>query len=126
VRARVGNVMPGAVFAPFHYGSWDLDRIAAGGASRSANELTMTVWDPVSKQPCFKTAACRVVKVRDGDGPAPAPTTAASAPAGRSLPGTRGGGPTTSERVPTPRYPNDPAQGEPTPAPTRTIAGRSS
>ena len=26
----------------------------------SANELTMTVWDPVSKQPTFKTAACRV------------------------------------------------------------------
>ena len=41
----------------------------------------MTVWDPVSKQPYFKTAACRVTKVRDGDGPAPAPTTAASAPA---------------------------------------------
>ena len=31
----------------------------------------MTVWDPVSKQPYFKTAACRVTKVRDGDGPGP-------------------------------------------------------
>src|SRR3954466_4014903 len=24
VPARVGRVMPGAVFAPFHYGTWDL------------------------------------------------------------------------------------------------------
>ena len=37
-------------------------------ASRQANELTMTIWDPVSKQPLFKTAACRVSKVRKGDG----------------------------------------------------------
>ncbi|GIE54173.1 molybdopterin oxidoreductase [Amorphoplanes nipponensis] len=110
VRARIGQVMPGAVFAPFHYGSWDLDG-AAAGERRQANELTMTVWDPVSKQPYFKTAACRVTKVRDGDGPAPAPTTAASAPATGRLPGTAGGAPTTSRVVPTPDYPNDPAGG---------------
>lgn len=61
VRARVGTVRPGAVFAPFHYGTWDLDGVAPGEGHRQANELTMTVWDPVSKQPCFKTAACRVV-----------------------------------------------------------------
>ncbi|WIM93077.1 molybdopterin oxidoreductase family protein [Actinoplanes oblitus] len=54
--ARIGRVKEGAVFAPFHY----------GGEDRQANELTMTVWDPVSKQPCFKTAACRVSKVRAG------------------------------------------------------------
>jgi hypothetical protein len=30
------------------------------GAGRAANELTITAWDPVSKQPLFKTAACRV------------------------------------------------------------------
>ncbi len=70
----------------------------------------MTVWDPVSKQPYFKTAACRVVKVRDGDRPSPAPTTAASTPQDASVAPTRGGRPTTSQTVATPRYPNDPAQ----------------
>ena len=28
VRARLGRVMPGAVFAPFHYGHWDPDDLA--------------------------------------------------------------------------------------------------
>lgn len=69
VKARIGQVMPGAVFAPFHYGSWDLDLLNPADHRRQANELTMTVWDPVSKQPYFKTAACRISKVRDGDGP---------------------------------------------------------
>ena len=104
--------MPGAVFAPFHYGTWDLDEVVPDEHHRQANELTMTVWDPVSKQPYFKTAACRVVKVRDGDGPAPAPTTAASGPGAdvhRRVPPTCGGLPTTSVTVPTPDYPNDPA-----------------
>ena len=67
VRARIGPVREGCVFAPFHYGSWDLDE-PADGRSRQANELTMTVWDPVSKQPCFKTAACRVSRARPGNG----------------------------------------------------------
>ncbi|MGA5299954.1 molybdopterin oxidoreductase family protein [Nucisporomicrobium flavum] len=102
VKARVGQVMPGAVFAPFHYGS------AGDDPQGQANELTMTVWDPVSKQPYFKTAACRVTKLRDGDGPAPAPTTAASAPADAGVPPTEGGAATTSRSVPTPAYPNDP------------------
>lgn len=120
VRARVGNVVDGAVFAPFHYGHWDPD--AAGGgdrvgtAHRLANELTMTVWDPVSKQPVFKTAACQVTRLRPGDGPAPAPTTTASAPAaGRSpsrRPAPTAGGEATSSDVlaQTPRYLLDPAQ----------------
>jgi anaerobic selenocysteine-containing dehydrogenase len=127
VRARVGDVMPGAVFAPFHYGSWDLDGLAPGEQHRQANELTMTVWDPVSKQPYFKTAACRVTRVRAGDGPAPAPTTTASAPArAGSVPATAGGLPTRSEVLAdTPSYPNDPAAGTAHPAPTRTVAGRS-
>jgi anaerobic selenocysteine-containing dehydrogenase len=113
VRARVGQVMEGAVFAPFHYGSWDLEDLAPDAQHRQANELTMTVWDPVSKQPYFKTAACRVTRLRAGDGPAPAPTTAASAPSKKdSVPATRGGAPTSSEVVePTPTYPNDPAAG---------------
>jgi anaerobic selenocysteine-containing dehydrogenase len=59
VVARIAPVAPGVVFAPFHFGAWDphegrVDR------PRQANELTMTAWDPVSKQPYFKTAACRV------------------------------------------------------------------
>ena len=81
VRARIGDVMPGAVFAPFHYGRWDPGDLVPDTDSRLANELTMTVWDPVSKQPYFKTAACRVIRLRDGKGPSPAPTTASSAPA---------------------------------------------
>ena len=127
VRARIGQVMPGAVFAPFHYGSWDLDGLAPGDQHRQANELTMTVWDPVSKQPYFKTAACRVTRVRAGNGPAPAPTTAASAPSKKgSVPATAGGPPTSSEvLLTTPTYPNDPAAGTAHPAPTATIAGRS-
>ncbi|KRF34473.1 molybdopterin oxidoreductase family protein [Nocardioides sp. Soil805] len=122
VRARVGDVMHGAVFAPFHYGHWEPAAAKGGGHDdanhRLANELTMTVWDPVSKQPTFKTAACQVTRLRDGDGPAPAPTTGASAPAERHgarrrrpRP-TQGGGPTTSTTLAqTPTYPLDPAQG---------------
>lgn len=52
---RLGPVREGTVFAPFHY---------AGPGQ--ANELTMTVWDPVSKQPTFKTAACRLTRVEEG------------------------------------------------------------
>ncbi|GAB2584642.1 molybdopterin oxidoreductase [Paractinoplanes abujensis] len=105
-QARVGQVMPGAVFAPFHYGTPGLP----GEVPRQANELTMTVWDPVSKQPYFKTAACRVRKIRDGGGPAPAPTTAASAPAQPgAAPATAGGALTVSRAVPVPAYPNDPS-----------------
>lgn len=127
VRARIGQVMEGAVFAPFHYGRWDPDELTAAEPAdrdhRLANELTMTVWDPVSKQPYFKTAACRVSKVRDGDGPAPAPTTTASAPrpslSSDRGPGGTGGvpspppGPATTSYVleTTPTYPLDPTQG---------------
>ena len=49
--ARIGEVTEGAVFVPFHYGD------------HPANELTMTVWDPVSKQPTFKTAACKITRL---------------------------------------------------------------
>jgi hypothetical protein len=44
------------VFVPFHYGYWD----DGDGRPRAANELTITAWDPVSKQPVFKTGAVRV------------------------------------------------------------------
>jgi hypothetical protein len=33
-----------------------------------ANELTITRWDPVSKQSIYKTAAVRVERVADGEG----------------------------------------------------------
>jgi predicted molibdopterin-dependent oxidoreductase YjgC len=127
VQARVGPVREGAVFAPFHYGSWDLpDPDPAAGAGRTANELTLTKWDPVSKQPQFKTCACRVTLVRRGDGPAPAPTTAASTPASENVAPTAGGAATSSWVLDvTPVYPNDPSCGTSTGAPTETIAGRS-
>jgi anaerobic selenocysteine-containing dehydrogenase len=111
VQARISNVMQGAVFVPFHYGPWDPDGHPPADSSGQANELTMTVWDPVSKQPYFKTSACRVTKVRDGVGPASAPTTAASAPVTATVPATEGGGRLTKAHVleQTPAYPNDPA-----------------
>src|SRR3954454_16989967 len=116
--------MPGAVFPPFHYGSWDPDDLAPQDQRRQANELTMTVWDPVSKQPYFKTAACRVTKVRAGEGPAPAPTTAASAPADRTLPRTASGAPTTAEILDeTPHYLNDPAAGTESAEPLGVVTG---
>ena len=51
VRARLAEIRPGTVFVPFHY------------ARRAANELTITAWDPVSKQPLFKVAAVSVRKL---------------------------------------------------------------
>ena len=55
VRARIGDIEPGQVFIPFHFGYWD-DPERAG----AANELTITGWDPVSKQPFFKYAAVKL------------------------------------------------------------------
>ncbi len=79
--ARVSGVREGTVFAPFHYGYWDSGRTSRDGQQTAANELTMTEWDPVSKQPVFKNAAVRVQRLAAGTGPAPAPTTTASRPA---------------------------------------------
>ncbi|MFO0847087.1 MAG: molybdopterin-dependent oxidoreductase [Gemmataceae bacterium] len=59
--ARIGDILPGHVFIPFHYGYWDA---AGGGHHRAANELTISGWDPVSKQPYFKYAAVQVRKAR--------------------------------------------------------------
>lgn len=89
---RVSGIRDGVVFLPFHYGYWDR---AGGhepdGEGRAANELTLTDWDPASKQPLFKTAACAVSLVRRGTGaPAPAPTTTASAPVADDVPPTVG------------------------------------
>jgi predicted molibdopterin-dependent oxidoreductase YjgC len=74
---RITDIRAGLVFAPFHYGSFD----QPDGPPTAANELTLTEWDPVSKQPYFKFAAVRVTKIADADGvPAPAPTTTGSVP----------------------------------------------
>ncbi len=59
--ARVNGIRPGAVFVPFHYGYWDAGD--KGGHERAANEMTVTSWDPVSKQPLFKVAAVRIQRV---------------------------------------------------------------
>ncbi len=92
-KARVSGIRDGVVFAPFHYGYWDEpEGEAPDGRARAANELTITEWDPVSKQPLFKAGAVRVTKVADADGShAPAPTNTGSRPAG-SVPETVGGG----------------------------------
>jgi ferredoxin-nitrate reductase len=72
--ARLTGIRPGIVFVPFHYGYWDEEEGSEpNGRARAANELTITRWDPVSKQPIYKTAAVRVKKVRDADGAVPAP-----------------------------------------------------
>jgi predicted molibdopterin-dependent oxidoreductase YjgC len=86
-RLRISGIRPGVVFLPFHYGYWDTE----DGQDRAANELTATDWDPVSKQPIFKTAAAAVRKLADATGPSAAPTTTASAPMVGSLPSTAGG-----------------------------------
>ncbi|SHJ92500.1 Molydopterin dinucleotide binding domain-containing protein [Pseudonocardia thermophila] len=86
-RARIGGIRDGVLFVPFHYGYWDTTDDAH---DRAANELTPTDWDPVSKQPLFKTAAARITRVSPATGPAPAPTTAASYPVTAGVPPTAG------------------------------------
>jgi anaerobic selenocysteine-containing dehydrogenase len=61
--ARIGRPRPGVVFVPFHYGYWDRGDAGPDGAPRAANELTITAWDPVSRQPLFKSGAVRVERV---------------------------------------------------------------
>ena len=61
--ARISEIRDGVLFVPFHYGYWD---VPEDRHRRAANELTVTDWDPVSKQPLFKTAAARIERVADG------------------------------------------------------------
>ncbi len=58
--ALIGDIIPGHIFIPFHYGYWDKP-----GHPRAANELTITEWDPVSKQPYYKYAAVKIRKIDD-------------------------------------------------------------
>jgi hypothetical protein len=95
---RITGIRDGIVFVPFHYGYWDVSDVDGNGDvsdvghRRAANELTITDWDPVSKQPIFKTAAVRVSRVAAGDGhTAPAPTNTASRPVTADVPTTHGG-----------------------------------
>ncbi len=90
---RISGIRAGVIFVPFHYGYWD----DPGGPPRAANELTITAWDPLSKQPIFKTAAAAVRRLQRAAGPSPAPTTTASAPADVRQAGT---GPATFVTVP--------------------------
>jgi ferredoxin-nitrate reductase len=57
-QASIGDIEPGHVFLPFHFGYWDNP-----GRARAANELTLYEWDAVSKQPHFKYAAVKLKKV---------------------------------------------------------------
>jgi len=94
VPARISGIRPGVAFAPFHYGYWDLPGgDAPAGAGRAANELTLSAWDPVSKQPLYKVAAVSVTRLGPGDGPSSAPTTGGAAPvdAAAGVPVTVGG-----------------------------------
>jgi anaerobic selenocysteine-containing dehydrogenase len=68
VPVRIGGIEPGVVFVPFHYGDGgDDDRPTA------ANRLTLSGWDPVSKQPHFKYAAVALESV-DAERAATPPT----------------------------------------------------
>jgi anaerobic selenocysteine-containing dehydrogenase len=79
-KARISGIKEGVIFAPFHYGYFDSD--SPDAHPRAANELTITEWDPASKQPLYKIGVVRVTKISDSGGtPAPAPTTTASKPA---------------------------------------------
>ncbi len=97
-RLRISGIRDGVVFLPFHYGYWDDPE----SGPRAANELTITDWDPMSKQPIFKTAAAAVrLLERDGQ-PSQAPTNTASAPAGNgaaAIPATAGGPDASAEEV---------------------------
>jgi anaerobic selenocysteine-containing dehydrogenase len=93
-RLRVGGIRPGVLFLPFHYGYWDEPAGSEpdGAHGRAANELTLTDWDPASKQPIFKTAAAQVTLLeRTAGEPAPAPTTTGSRPVSDHVPPTTGG-----------------------------------
>ncbi|NUR42122.1 MAG: molybdopterin-dependent oxidoreductase [Streptomyces sp.] len=100
-RLRITGIRDGMLFLPFHYGYWDTpegDRPGKDGG-RAANETTVTDWDPVSKQPLFKTAAARLTLLERAAGAvSPAPTTTASAPSGPSPTPPTTGGPTATAR----------------------------
>ncbi|WP_445397881.1 molybdopterin oxidoreductase family protein [Streptomyces sp. LE64] len=112
-RLRTTDIRAGLLFVPFHYGYFDTPaghQPDAGTPPRAANETTVTDWDPVSKQPLFKTAAAALTLLERGDGAtAPAPTTAASAAArpGRIRATTGGRGALVTETFHSPPRPEE-------------------
>lgn len=72
-KARLTDIRQGVLFLPFHYGYWDTTGSAPDGPGRAANELTLTDWDPASKQPIFKTAAAAIQRVDSDSGAASIP-----------------------------------------------------
>ena len=99
-QVRITAIRPGVLFVPFHYGYWDTDE-SGGTHTRAANEMTLTDWDPASKQPIFKTAAAGLRRIHASDEPSTAPTNTASAPITDTVAPTTGGEPAmaTSEGV---------------------------
>lgn len=65
-KVRITGIRDGVAFLPFHYGYWDTTGSGPDGPGRAANELTITDWDPASKQPLFKSGAARIHKVTEG------------------------------------------------------------
>lgn len=65
-QVTIGEIEPGHLFLPFHFGYWDNP-----GRARAANELTLYEWDAVSKQPHFKYAAVKLKKVSKPSLPQP-------------------------------------------------------
>ncbi|KAJ1716297.1 periplasmic nitrate reductase [Aspergillus flavus] len=61
---RIGEINKGHVFIPFHFGYFD----SKDPRARAANELTVDEWDPVSKQPMFKSGAVRIEKCIQKEG----------------------------------------------------------
>ncbi|KAJ5982023.1 hypothetical protein N7451_012123 [Penicillium sp. IBT 35674x] len=55
---KIEGINQGHVFIPFHFGYFD----SKDKRARAANELTIEQWDPVSKQPMFKSGAVRIEK----------------------------------------------------------------
>src|SRR5690606_2653760 len=92
-RLRITGIRPRVLFLPFHYGYFDTTGGSGpDGPGRAANELTATDWDPVSKQPLYKTAAARVALYQRGRGAtAAAPTTTGSRPVSPKVEPTTGG-----------------------------------
>ena len=72
VPVRCNGTRPGTVFVPFHYGALDPHPdgpATPAPAPQAANELTITAWDPVSKQPLFKGAtAVSITPAKPGEG----------------------------------------------------------
>ena len=96
--ARISGIRAGHVFMPFHYGYWETGEREPGAVPPSAaNELTLTSWDPVSKQPIFKVAAVSLERLAEGEGPSAAPTTTASAPLAETVSATVGGAPAEAQ-----------------------------